>query len=570
MKKPGLIAPTIANKLFLLTANALIGILLMTAFLLYKEHGIILEERQNSVRQAVESTHGVLQYYHALAESNQMSVKDAQQHAMKVIRTMRYGDGEYFWVNDMSPKMLMHPIKPALDGTDLSANQDPTGKRLFADMVKTVQAHGAGFEFYMWPKPGSEAPVQKVSYVKGFAPWGWVIGSGVYLDTVDATVWQQSRHAALIAAALGMALFAIGLMVARSVTRPIAKAVEAAQQVARGELGHRIDISSTDETGRLMQALKDMNENLVRIVSNVHTSTHAIGTASSQIAAGNLDLSSRTEQQAGSLEETASSMEELTSTVKQNADNASQANKLAASASGIALQGSTVVAQVVDTMGAIDASARKIVDIISVIDGIAFQTNILALNAAVEAARAGEQGRGFAVVATEVRSLAQRSAAAAREIKDLIGDSVEKVDAGTRLVAQAGSTMDQILASVQSVTAIMAEISAASLEQSAGIEQVNQAISQMDQVTQQNAALVEQAAAAAESLQAQAGSLAQTVSVFKLHDVNADGVAAHQRVAAGAHPMAERREPDAPHRPDASGHTYPAYHPPALHGRARR
>jgi methyl-accepting chemotaxis protein len=229
-----------------------------------------------------------------------------------------------------------------------------------------------------------------------------------------------------------------------------------------------------------------------------------------------VNLSSRTEQQASSLEETAFSMEELTSTVKQNADNARQANQLAASASNIALQGGVIVAQVVDTMGTINDSAKKIVDIISVIDGMAFQTNILALNAAVEAARAGAQGRGFAVVATEVRSLAQRSAAAAKEIKTLIGDSVEEVDAGSKLVAQAGSTMDEVVNSVKRVTDIMAEISAASQEQSGGIEQVNQAISQMDQVTQQNAALVEEAAAAAEFLQEQASSLAQTVGVFKL------------------------------------------------------
>ena len=307
-----------------------------------------------------------------------------------------------------------------------------------------------------------------------------------------------------------------GLFLSRSIVRPITKAVEIAERVAKGDLTGKIEVKTTDETGHLMQALKDMNESLVNIVGQVRIGTDTIATASSQIAAGNMDLSSRTEQQASSLEETASSMEELTSTVKQNADNARQANQLAASASDIAVQGGEIVAQVVDTMEAINDSAKKIVDIISVIDGIAFQTNILALNAAVEAARAGEQGRGFAVVATEVRSLAHRSAAAAKEIKTLIGDSVEKVDAGSKLVAQAGSTMDEVVNSVKRVTDIMAEISAASQEQSVGIEQVNQAVGQMDQVTQQNAALVEEAAAAAGSLQDQASQLAKVVSVFKL------------------------------------------------------
>jgi methyl-accepting chemotaxis protein len=304
--------------------------------------------------------------------------------------------------------------------------------------------------------------------------------------------------------------------ITRGITGPINAAVKVARTVADGDLTSRVDVTTTDETGQLLQALKEMNGSLVKIVSDVRTGTDSMASASGQIASGNLDLSSRTEEQASSLEETASSMEEMTSTVKQNADNARQANQLAASASEVALRGGSVVAQVVDTMSSINESSKKIVDIIGVIDGIAFQTNILALNAAVEAARAGEQGRGFAVVASEVRNLAQRSAAAAKEIKGLIGDSVEKVDLGARLVEQAGTTMDEIVESVKRVTDIMSEITCASQEQTSGIEQINQAISQMDQVTQQNAALVEEAAAAAESLQEQAGALAQVVSVFKL------------------------------------------------------
>ncbi|MDP2977842.1 MAG: methyl-accepting chemotaxis protein, partial [Thiobacillus sp.] len=268
--------------------------------------------------------------------------------------------------------------------------------------------------------------------------------------------------------------------------------------------------------GQLMQALKDMNESLVRVVGQVRTGTDTVATASSEIAAGNLDLSSRTEQQASSLEETANSMEELTSTVKENAEQTHHASKLVLSTVEIAVNGGEVVGKVIDTMGSIKDSSRKIADIIGVIDGIAFQTNILALNAAVEAARAGEQGRGFAVVASEVRNLAQRSASAAKEIKILIGDSVEQVEAGRKLVDEAGEAMDDIVTSVQLVADIISGSAAASQEQSSGIEQVNRAIAQMDQVTQQNAALVEEAAAAAESLQDQAGKLAEAVSVFRL------------------------------------------------------
>lgn len=326
---------------------------------------------------------------------------------------------------------------------------------------------------------------------------------------------------------LGLAGFALaaGAVIALGLTRNVMKqlggepgyAVEIAAGIAAGDLTAKITLDSNNH-GSLLFAMKTMQDGLAGLVANVRAGTDTIAIASGEIASGTLDLSARTEEQASALEETASSMEELTSTVKQNADNAQQANQLACVASDTAARGGRVVESVVDTMGSISASANKIADIISVIDGIAFQTNILALNAAVEAARAGEQGRGFAVVASEVRNLAQRSAAAAKEIKVLIEDSVAKVEAGNRLVKDAGTTMKEVVSSVVRVTDIMAEITAASREQSAGIEQVNQAVMQMDQVTQQNAALVEEAAAAAEAMQNQARRLSDVASTFRLNE----------------------------------------------------
>jgi len=328
---------------------------------------------------------------------------------------------------------------------------------------------------------------------------------------------HSSKTLIMVLTACAVALGALSsILLTRGIVGPIREAVAVAETVAAGDLTRHIESAAKDETGALLRALRHMSDSLAGIVGEVRGGTSSIHGAAGEISAGNLDLSARTEQQAAALEQTAASMAHLTDTVRQNADNARQANQLAITASTVATKGGDVVGEVILTMGSINESSKKIVDIIGVIDGIAFQTNILALNAAVEAARAGEQGRGFAVVASEVRTLAQRSAAAAREIKTLIDDSVGKVDAGARLVDQAGATMGQVVDSIQRVTDIMAEIASASQEQTGGIEQVNQAIAQMDEATQQNAALVEESAAAAGSLQDQAAKLAQAVDVFKV------------------------------------------------------
>jgi methyl-accepting chemotaxis protein len=460
---------------------------------------------------------------------------------------------------------LMKQIEPLIAGDAETA--------LYAKIVEQRKLYTAGRDGAIKAKADGNAEEATRIFETGFVP-----AAKVYQESVRELVAMQRKHmdatarsiddtaafSTTLIAALAAGAVLLGALCSWLLTigivRPIREAVALAETVASGDLTREIEVSSKDETGALLRALRQMNDSLVGIVTQVRTGTDSISTASREIADGNLDLSARTEQQASALEETAASMEELTTTVRQNADNARQANQLSIAASDIAVKGGVVVDQVIATMASINDSSRKIVDIIGVIDGIAFQTNILALNAAVEAARAGEQGRGFAVVASEVRTLAQRSAAAAKEIKGLIGDSVEKVEAGTGLVDQAGTTMEQVVTSIRRVTDIMAEISSASAEQTGGIEQVNSAIGQMDEVTQQNAALVEEAAAAAGSMQEQAGQLAQVVSVFKL-DRNAAPAArvAATRAAvarpAAARPAANKPSIPAPQRKRAAATT---------------
>ncbi|WP_294993149.1 methyl-accepting chemotaxis protein [uncultured Stenotrophomonas sp.] len=688
---------SVRRKLNLLTLLIALGVIALSVIAARMQYLDLTETRKTALKTQVELSYGILQHYHRLAGTGELSEDAAKSAALQALEVMRAeNDTYYFNIYDTGYRLLMHPFRKDLVGKDMKDFRTDDGVRIYYDQVEAAKA-GGGFVNYRWAKPGSKGEVEKVAYAGLFAPWNWVVSSGVYMDDVQKQALVFTAIMAVSGGVLVLIVLALSWVIGNRIAVPLKQATAVAEGIARGKLDSHIGVQPHDETGRLLDAMSGMQQQLhavisgqremasrhdagelsyridasafpgeyglmvqetnalvgghvqtlhdvldvvqqyavgdlsrdiarypgekaamtttvdtvkanlgringeikqlataaaagdfsrrgdaqrfdhdfrlmlenlnammavsddnlgklsqllsaiaegdltarmhgdyqgvfarmrddanttvtqlTQIVGQIQASASSITLAAGEIASGNSDLSRRTEQQAANLEETAASMEELTSTVRQNAEHARQANQLAIGAQGVASQGGNVVGQVVHTMSAIEASSKKIAEIISVIDGIAFQTNILALNAAVEAARAGEQGRGFAVVASEVRTLAQRSAAAAKEIKGLIDDSVGKVAEGSSLVHQAGSTMGEIVASVQRVTDIMAEISAASQEQSAGIEQVNQTVVQMDETTQQNAALVEEATAAARAMEDQAAQLADAVAIFRL------------------------------------------------------
>jgi len=511
------------RKIGLLVGVAIGGLALLSAFSVVQLRQQIVEGRTGQLVTAVQSAHSIVMAYQAKATSGAMSDADAQKAAKDALRIARYNKTDYFYIWTLEGGGVMHPIKTEWDGQPMLGKvKDGAGRDIVGDLLVNLKASkdGTAFLATSFARPGGTEPVPKLQYVQAVPGWNWMVGSGLYMDDVDVAVRQALIKNLSVVVLLLVGIGGLGFVVARSVLRQIggepAQAMEAMEEVRAGNLAVAID---APHPGSVLHGLAGMIESLRVTVARVRQSTDSISTASNEIALGNLDLSGRTEQTASNLQQTAASMEQLTGTVNQTAASANTANGLAMSASQAAEKGGAVVAQVVQTMDDINASSKKIADIIGVIDGIAFQTNILALNAAVEAARAGEQGRGFAVVAGEVRSLAQRSAEAAKEIKNLIGASVERVESGAQLVGEAGAAMTTIVASVRNVASIISEITSAAAEQSSGIGQVNGAVTELDKMTQQNAALVEQSAAAAESLKEQAQRLSEVVQVFRLEQV---------------------------------------------------
>jgi len=517
------------QKLWLPLILSLLCLAGISIYYAYQTRAMRLTERQADLQHVSESALSVVRTFADQAAAGTMPVAEAQKRAMDSIRNMRYGEDGYFTILNSQPTVLMHPTQQGMNGKDVGDYKDPNGVYVYRDIVAVVKRDGKGFTAYFTSKPGATEASPKIGYSTTYQPWDWILLTGLYVDDLNAafrsTLYQSLGILVLLAAALSAVVVLLNRGIFRSLGGEPSYAAEIANQIADNDLTAVVKTAPNDRSS-LLFSMKRMQEQLTQTIGTIKTSADSIATATHQIAAGNQDLSQRTEEQAASLEETAASMEQLTSTVTQNADNASQANQLAAQAAEVAEQGSTVVSRVVETMDGINASSDKIAEIVGLIEGIAFQTNILALNAAVEAARAGEQGRGFAVVASEVRSLAQRSSAASKEIKELIHDSVDRVQAGASHVQEAGAKMREITHEIRRVTDIMGEITAASQEQSKGIRQVNQAVTQMDEVTQQNAALVEEAAAAAGSLESQANDLKAAVSMFRLdvwHDPGRGG-----------------------------------------------
>ncbi|MCX5543938.1 methyl-accepting chemotaxis protein [Paraburkholderia sp. CNPSo 3076] len=484
-----------------------------------------LEERKADLKHASEIALAVVKSYGERANAGTLSQEDAQKRAMEAVKNMKYGEGGYFGIMNSQYVLLMNAASPHLVGKNVGDFQDSNGVYLFKEIVAVIKQEGQGFVSYSFKRVGSEGVAPKISYSVSYQPWDWILTTGLYVDDIDAAFRVTLYWSLGILAVIALALSAVVAVVNRGILRSLggepAYAAQIANRIANNDLTAVVEIAAEDRSS-LLFSMKRMQEQLTQTIDTIKHSADSIATATNEIAAGNQDLSQRTEEQAASLAQTAASMEQLTSTVSQNADSAREANQLVAQAAEAAEQGGAVVSRVVQTMEDINASSDRIASIVGIIESIAFQTNILALNAAVEAARAGEQGRGFAVVASEVRSLAQRSSAASKEIKELIHESVERSHAGAAHVQEAGEKMRVITQEIRRVTDVISEITAASEEQSKGIGQVGQAVTQMDEVTQQNAALVEQAAAAASALAAQANDLKGSVSMFRLtgsHDM---------------------------------------------------
>jgi methyl-accepting chemotaxis protein len=496
----------IKNKLLLFGGGAVIIITMVMLLSANELRRTLDQEKQLKTRHVVEVAFGVLEQYHALAREGRMTEQEAKTAAISAVKSLRYEKDDYFWINDMTPVMIVHPFKPELDGKDLSDIRDPEGKQLFVEFVETVKRQQSGFVDYYWPKPGESEPVRKISFVKGFQPWGWVIGSGIYVDDVEAAfrkaIGTDALVLALVIACFGLFAWRISGSIVHPLGAEPAVVAHIADRVSEGDLSLVIDTKDADQASVIV-SMKKMVERLSNIVADVKSAADNVASGSQELSSGALQLSQGTTEQAASSEEASASIEQMNGAIVQNAENAMATEKIALRSAADARESGQAVAEAV-------AAMRQIAQKIMIIEEISRQTNLLALNAAIEAARAGEHGRGFAVVSGEVRKLAERSQTAAAEIGQLSASSVETAD-------RAGAMLTLLVPNIQKTAELVQEISAASKEQTSGAGQINSAIQQLNQVVQHNAGASEEMAATAQELSSQADQLQQAVAFFHVN-----------------------------------------------------
>jgi methyl-accepting chemotaxis protein len=540
----------IGPKIFLACSAMILVFLLSESWLFSKYKEQVFQARKNQIVAGVETAWGIIDHY-SKQVGQKYSEQEAKELAINAIKSLRYEGNTYFWINDTQPAMVMHPMKPELDGKDLSQSKDPNGLYLFKEMVSVTEKSDAGYVNYQWPKPGFEKPIDKTSYVKRHSKWNWIIGSGMYIEDLQAAISKIFWKVVFVLLGITALSAAMIYLLVRGISRPLNQTVEMINCLEQGILDKRLNMDRQDEIGQMGKAMNAFADNLQgeiltafdkladgdltfeakgfireplaktnaklnEIMSQIQTAGEQISSGSAQVSDSSQSLSQGATEQASSLEEITSSMTEMSSQTKQNAENATQANQLSAQARDAAGKGNAQMKEMMTAMDEINASGQNISKIIKVIDEIAFQTNLLALNAAVEAARAGQHGKGFAVVAEEVRNLAARSAQAARETADLIEGSVEKAENGVGIAQRTAEALSEIVDGITKTTDLVGEIAAASNEQSQGIGQINQGLSQIESVTQQNTANAEESAAASEELASQAQHLSRMLQNFRL------------------------------------------------------